>query len=149
MKDTFLGLKESELIRLFAVLDHKIDTLLKNNIFPCILLSGDLGTGKTTFVRKWMHHRGSSDLVNSPTFALQNEYELNGQPVHHFDLYRLKSAEELEELGFSEIWGKEGISFIEWWKIADSFLPEQGRIYLQIFHSDFESRDYELKTDSE
>ena len=80
-------------------------------------LVGDLGAGKTHFVKGFVKGLGSDELVTSPTFTLLNVYEKGKYPVYHFDMYRLSSKEEGEELGFNEYFdlsGLEGIVFVEW-----------------------------------
>lgn len=91
--------------------------------FGVVLLQGEMGAGKTTLTRLSLQYLGVKENVNSPTFAIMNEYtgeddSLGESRYFHFDLYRLNDISELEELGFDEIWGKEGHSFIEW---ADRF----------------------------
>ena len=81
-----------------------------------ILLNGDLGAGKTTFVKEVVAALGSNDLVTSPTFTLLNTYDA-AFPVYHFDMYRLASAEEAMNVGFEEYFDKDrldGVCFVEW-----------------------------------
>ena len=80
-------------------------------------LVGDLGAGKTHFVKGFVKGLGSEELVTSPTFTLLNVYEGGKVPVYHFDMYRLSSREEAEELGFDEYFdlsSLDGIVFVEW-----------------------------------
>lgn len=80
-------------------------------------LKGDLGAGKTHFVKGFVKGLDSDELVTSPTFTLLNVYEGGRCPVYHFDMYRLSSLEEAEELGFEEYFNLEtldGIVFVEW-----------------------------------
>ena len=81
-----------------------------------VVLSGDLGAGKTTFVKAVAQELGSSELVTSPTFTLLNTY--SGKfPIYHFDMYRLASAEEARDCGFAEYFDKtrlDGVCFVEW-----------------------------------
>lgn len=77
------------------------------NPFPILLLEGEMGAGKTTFVSAFVHSFDDTLLVNSPTFTLVNEYLTKEKmAIYHFDLFRLKHSSDLEELGFEEIWGK-------------------------------------------
>lgn len=81
-----------------------------------VLLNGDLGSGKTTFVKEVVAALGSKDLVTSPTFTLLNTYEAKF-PIYHFDMYRLSSAEEAMAVGFEEYFDKKslyGVCFVEW-----------------------------------
>ena len=80
-------------------------------------LKGDLGAGKTQFVRGVAAGVGATDRVHSPTFALINEY-LNGRmPIFHIDLYRLETAEAILSAGLEEFFQqKEGVTLIEWFE---------------------------------
>ncbi len=89
--------------------------------FPVILLTGEMGAGKTTFTSHLVRSLDSGLNPNSPTFNLMNEYKTTKFSIFHFDLYRLKSSEEVENLGFEEIWGKQGVSIVEWWQIATEY----------------------------
>jgi tRNA threonylcarbamoyladenosine biosynthesis protein TsaE len=88
--------------------------ILKKNI-P-ILLHGDLGMGKTTFVKHLLSHIGYRDLVTSPTFSLVHTYETSIGPVHHFDLYRIEKEEDLFNIGFYDVLHHEPV-IIEWPKV--------------------------------
>lgn len=108
-----------------------------------ILLSGDLGTGKTTFSQYFLKALGVQK-VTSPTFAIFNEYDIDHGSVNrafHFDLYRLGSTEELEELGFYEIVeDKLSHVLVEWPEKAEVIMPEDA-IRIEIEHGkDDESR---------
>lgn len=81
-----------------------------------VILRGDLGAGKTTFVKYVAQALGCKDNVTSPTFTLQNTYDAMF-PVYHFDMYRLSSAEEAMGVGFEEYFDKDrldGVCFVEW-----------------------------------
>ncbi len=78
-------------------------------------LCGDLGVGKTGFAKFFVKHLGGDeDEVVSPTFTLLNEYEVNCGKIYHFDLYRLNSIEELEEIGYKEFFYSDSIVLVEW-----------------------------------
>lgn len=93
-------------------------------------LTGDLGAGKTLLSRGVAEALGvSSDDVTSPTFAIMNVYQGTELEVRHFDLYRLNRPEELEDIGFDEYAGGDGVTLIEWAELFSEQLPEE---YLQI-----------------
>lgn len=103
-----LRIKTAEETLLFG---EKLARLLVPNTI--IALSGDLGAGKTTFVQGLAKGLHIEDPIVSPTFVYLNIYE-GTLPLFHFDLYRLKSASDFEELGFSEYFHQEGVCAIEW-----------------------------------
>src|SRR6056297_1681206 len=78
-----------------------------------VALCGELGTGKTFFVRKVAEALNYENLVTSPTFVILNIYKAD-MMIYHFDLYRLEREQELENVGFSEYLNKNGIVFVEW-----------------------------------
>ena len=92
--------------------------------YPVILLTGEMGAGKTTFTSQLVRSFDKSLNPNSPTFNLMNEYKTSEFSIFHFDLYRLKSSEEVDNLGFEEIWGKRGLSIVEWWQIATDYFDK-------------------------
>ena len=95
-----------------------------------LCLSGDLGAGKTMLSRGIATSLGVvADEVTSPTFAIMNVYQGHELEVRHFDLYRLNRPEELEDIGFEEYAGGEGVTLIEWAELFKEQLPED---YLQV-----------------
>ena len=91
--------------------------------YNVILLSGDLGSGKTTLTKVLCAQLGVKDLITSPTFSLVNEYP---SPVvgtiYHMDLYRLEKVEDLAQIGFEEYLDSGFLCLIEWPGIAESYL---------------------------
>ena len=79
-----------------------------------IALVGELGAGKTQWVKGFVAGAGSQDMVTSPTFGLLHEYSGGFFPVFHLDFYRLKSADELIALGWDELLVQEGVIVAEW-----------------------------------
>jgi tRNA threonylcarbamoyladenosine biosynthesis protein TsaE len=97
----------------------------------CVLgLKGNLGTGKTQFVKGICEYFDVKEVVNSPTFILVNEYlgtdgEAKKFRIYHFDLYRLNSAAELGVIGFDEYINKDSIVLIEWPELAEEYLKRK------------------------
>ena len=86
---------------------------------------GKMGAGKTTFIKHLCEAMGVKDIVNSHTFASVNEYaDGNGNPVYHFDMYRIKSIAELYNMGYEDYFYSEAVCFIEWPELAEELLPE-------------------------
>jgi tRNA threonylcarbamoyladenosine biosynthesis protein TsaE len=96
-----------------------------------VILKGELGSGKTTFVRALAVARGiDENLISSPSYTFVNEYR--GQPpIYHLDLYRLSDASELTEIGWDDFMNRDGIIFVEWGERAGTRLP--ARYYVAEF----------------
>ncbi len=91
-----------------------------------VALYGDLGSGKTQFVKGVCAGIGVTEHVTSPTFTLINEYRNHGGiPVFHLDLYRLRSFDEVLSLGIEEYLDDDGVSMIEWAEKAERILPRE------------------------
>ncbi len=88
-----------------------------------VLLSGTMGAGKTTFIKEICRFLGVEDPVSSPTFSLVNEYiGGEGRPIYHFDLFRIKSIEEIQYIGFTEYLDSGALCLIEWPEIIKPLL---------------------------
>jgi tRNA threonylcarbamoyladenosine biosynthesis protein TsaE len=101
-----------------------------------VLLIGPFGAGKTNLVKGLVRGLGSSDLVTSPSFVLVNEYQgRSGQrrlPVHHVDLYRMASTDEVATIGLEELCADDSACLIEWPDLARDLLPDERlEIFLQ------------------
>lgn len=83
-----------------------------------VAFTGDLGAGKTAFVRGLARGLGITERVTSPTFTIVNEYEGGRLPLFHFDMYRLGSSEELFDIGWEDYLRRGGICAVEWSEIV-------------------------------
>ncbi|MCR5645488.1 MAG: tRNA (adenosine(37)-N6)-threonylcarbamoyltransferase complex ATPase subunit type 1 TsaE [Bacteroidales bacterium] len=91
---------------------------------------GPMGAGKTTLIKNLCHHMGVTDEVNSPTFAIVNEYVTEtGESVYHFDFYRIKKLEEAYDIGYENYFYSGNLCLIEWPELIEPLLPEQ---YLRV-----------------
>ena len=117
-------------------MDYKItsrsieDTMeLAENIesekFPgmIICLDGELGSGKTVFVKGFAQSLGIKENITSPTFNIVKEYQIGEMPLYHMDVYRLENADE--SIGFNDYFNSSGISIIEWSELIEELLPEE------------------------
>ena len=111
------------------VLTHQI-----SDGFKVFLLSGDLGSGKTTLTKVLCQKLGVSEPVSSPTFSLVNEYASPGYgPVFHMDLYRLEKSNDLVQIGFEEYLDSGNICLIEWPDLArDQFTMKHVSIDIRV-----------------
>lgn len=87
-------------------------------------LIGDLGTGKTVFTKGLAAGLGISEPVSSPTFTIVQVYEEGRLPFYHFDVYRIGSVEEMDEIGYEDYIYGDGVSLIEWADLIEEILPE-------------------------
>ena len=86
---------------------------------------GKMGAGKTTFIKCLCEAMGTEDVVNSPTFAIVNVYEVaSGEEVYHFDCYRIKDIREAMDFGAEEYLYSSNYCFIEWAEMIEPLLPE-------------------------
>ncbi len=110
-----------------------------------VSLRGDLGAGKTTFVKGLAKGLGihDEDCVASPTFSYLNIYD-GRLPLFHFDLYRLTSAEGFEMSGFQEYFQAGGISCIEWPEFATAYLPQE-TVFIDMMHYGTQDREIVIR----
>ena len=94
-----------------------------------VVLLGDFGSGKTQLIKGIAQGLGSTDLVNSPSFVLINEYRAGARhqhmPIYHADLYRIEDQAELAGIGLEEAWSGDGVCLIEWADRAQGWLPQE------------------------
>jgi len=110
---------------------EKLGSLLGNLLFAgaIVSLEGSLGAGKTTLARGVGAGLRVDQGVKSPTFNILNIYNNGRLPLYHFDFYRLSSEEELDQIGWEEFLGGDGVSLVEWGDKFSSLFP---RPYLRV-----------------
>ena len=89
-----------------------------------IAYRGDLGAGKTAFTRGLARGLGCSDLVTSPTYTIVNEYLGGRLPLFHFDMYRLRSSDDLFDIGWEDYLDRGGVCAVEWSENVDDAMEE-------------------------
>ena len=111
-----------------------LDILKQTEPHRVYAFDGQMGAGKTTFIKKLCEEMGTMDVVNSPTFAIVNVYDVE-QPyrgeVYHFDCYRLKDIREAMDFGAEEYLYSGNYCFIEWPDMIEALLPED-TVYIRI-----------------
>ena len=85
---------------------------------------GKMGAGKTTFIKTVCQALGVTDVINSPTFAIVNEYlDGQGSPIYHFDVYRIKRQQEVLDIGYEDYIYSGCVCFMEWPELIEDLLP--------------------------
>ena len=98
-----------------------VEAMGDNTVFA---FYGKMGAGKTTFLKAVCEELGVSHVITSPTFAIVNEYSAAGQPVYHFDFYRIKSIREVYDMGYEDYFYSGNLCLIEWPELIDDLLPD-------------------------
>lgn len=102
-----------------------IDSIGDDRVF---LFDGDMGAGKTTFISEVCRILGADDDFGSPTFSIINEYsDRDGNPIYHFDLYRLESPQEAMDIGAEDYFFSGALCFVEWPDRLGELRPEESR----------------------
>ena len=99
-----------------------VQAMDQNTVFA---FYGKMGAGKTTFVKALCEELGVSDVVNSPTFSIVNEYRSDdtGELIYHFDFYRIKKIDEVYDMGYEDYFYSGALCFIEWPELVEELLP--------------------------
>ncbi len=104
-----------------------------------IVLTGELGAGKTKFTEGFASYFNLQDEISSPTFNIVNEYKNDKATIYHFDVYRLEDSDEFYEIGGEEYFEK-GICLIEWGELIEDVLPKE--LIIIKFEKNDDSEDY-------
>ena len=103
----------------------KLAENIESEKFPgmIICLDGELGSGKTVFVKGFAKSLGLEETITSPTFNIVKEYSSGEMPLYHMDVYRLEDGDN--SVGFNDYFNSEGVSIIEWSELIESILPDE------------------------
>ena len=129
----FISKCEQDTIEFASKFASKLE---KNDI---VILSGELGSGKTKFVQGVLKYFGLENEISSPTFTIVNEYHAKDTSIYHFDVYRLADTDEFYAIGGEEYF-EQGICLIEWGEMIENILPKD---YIKVtFQKDNENEEY-------
>lgn len=121
MKKILFEAYNFDLAQICKIAKQFIDSIDENRVFA---FYGKMGAGKTTFVKALCQELGVEDQVASPTFAIVNEYRTtNGEPLFHFDFYRIQRLTEAYDMGCEEYFYSGNLCFIEWPELIEELLP--------------------------
>jgi tRNA threonylcarbamoyladenosine biosynthesis protein TsaE len=99
--------------------------LAQNHSVSVVIFEGEMGAGKTTFIKAICRELGVTDAVSSPTFSIVNEYETtSGKRLYHFDFYRIEEEQEALDIGTLEYFDSGNLCLIEWPSKVPNLLPE-------------------------
>lgn len=119
---TILTIRNLNTIRFTA---RQFTTHLKNNQQKVYCFNGEMGAGKTTFIKAICEDLGVEDTVNSPTFSIVNEYKSKEDgTIYHFDCYRIEDVQEALDMGAEEYFYSGNYCFIEWAENIAAILPD-------------------------
>ena len=119
-----------------------VDQIKDKKVF---LFYGNMGAGKTTFIKAICEELGVTDVINSPTFAIINEYNSKNGTVYHFDFYRINKVEEAYDFGYEDYFYSGNICFIEWPELVEEIIPEDA---VKVYITELESGEREIKIEA-
>lgn len=140
-----MKIKIESLEEISAAARQFIDVIGDRSVFA---MYGKMGAGKTTFIKAVCEELGVTDVINSPTFAIVNEYRSDetGELIYHFDFYRIKKLEEVYDMGYEDYFYSGALCFIEWPELVEELLPEDA---VKVTIEELEDGTRELRIDNE
>src|SRR5687768_14309217 len=125
VEDSVQTLQANSLEELPAAAAAFATFLAQNPTVPVVVFEGEMGAGKTTFIKAICRELGVTDAVSSPTFSIVNEYETTGKRrLYHFDFYRINNEQEALDIGTLEYFESGDLCFIEWPSQIPNLLPD-------------------------
>ena len=111
-----------------------IQNMGNGNVFA---FYGEMGAGKTTFIKALCEELGVEDVITSPTFDIVNEYtDGKGEPIYHFDFYRIKKLDEVFDMGYEDYIDSGNLCLMEWPELIEDILPEDAKKVTIIVNDD-------------
>jgi tRNA threonylcarbamoyladenosine biosynthesis protein TsaE len=137
-----IGIKIKDLDSIREAAGEFIRQMSNRTIFA---FRGKMGAGKTTFIKAVCEELGVSDVINSPTFSIINEYrsDKNGQWIYHFDFYRIDSIQDALNIGAEDYFESGSLCFIEWPEKVESLLPDN-TVFVDIIEQEDGTRNVTL-----
>lgn len=131
------------LIKNESEIDKLVDAYLSlSKEVKVAFLYGDLGAGKTTFVKRLVHRLGSEDDASSPTYSIVNEYDVSGGKLYHIDLYRLNDEQDALEIGIEDYLYSGVYCMIEWPQVIEKLVD--AAVEIRITTEEDQSRTVEI-----
>lgn len=124
-----------------ALIDHLVEQIDQDR--NIVLLEGDLGSGKTALTKAFVAAELGAE-ADSPTFSIVNEYRSDFKTLYHFDLYRLKDIDEIEDIGIWDYLDSGNPCFIEWPHKMAELLPKERCIHIRISVNSNQCREYSV-----
>ena len=142
-----MEIKISSLDNIHEAARQFIAAMEDNTVFA---FYGKMGAGKTTFIKAVCEELGVTDVINSPTFAIVNEYrsDTTGELIYHFDFYRIKKLDEVYDMGYEDYFYSGALCFIEWPELIEELLPGDA-VTVSIEEQPDGSRTITTETDDE
>ena len=142
-----MEIKISSLDNIHKAARQFIAAMEDNTVFA---FYGKMGAGKTTFIKAVCEELGVTDVINSPTFAIVNEYrsDTTGELIYHFDFYRIKKLDEVYDMGYEDYFYSGALCFIEWPELVEELLPGDA-VTVRIEEQPDGSRTITTETDDE